>query len=121
MLARMRLNGCRPTLAWFTTATWGWANENAGTIPFFLGGGQWHENFVYSDRYFETGKDVLEYGLEEYGYMGSYDHVVSYAMPMLIQALITSFFRIADSPNLTECYGCIGESLRGTPTKFCEH
>lgn len=23
ILARMRMNGCRPSLAWFTTATWG--------------------------------------------------------------------------------------------------
>eukprot|EP00984_Skeletonema_dohrnii_P009559 scaffold3657_cov114-Skeletonema_dohrnii-CCMP3373.AAC.5 len=102
MLARMRLNGCRPTLAWFTTATWGWAARNSDSIPFFLGGGQWHENFAYSDKYFENGTAVLEYGKEKFGYMGSYDHVVSYAMPMLIVELITSYFDVVDSPNITD-------------------
>mmetsp|Transcript_13530 Transcript_13530/g.22205 ORF Transcript_13530/g.22205 Transcript_13530/m.22205 type:complete len:954 (-) Transcript_13530:19-2880(-) len=102
MLARMRLNGCRPMLAWFTTATWGWATDNTDTIPFFLGGGQWHENFVYSDKFFETGKAVLEYGQEQFGYMGSYDHVVSYAMPMLIVELLKSYFEVVESPNVTD-------------------
>ena len=45
---------------------------------------------------------MLEYGKEQFGYMGNYDHVVSYAMPMLIVELLTSFFRIADSPNVTD-------------------
>ena len=112
MLARMRLNGCRPTLAWFTTATWGWATDNSDTIPFFLGGGQWHQNFVYSDKYFATGQAVLEYGKEKFGYLGSYDHVVSYAMPMLITELITSFFRIADSPNVTDAFVNRYEEIR---------
>eukprot|EP00985_Skeletonema_marinoi_P006921 scaffold3024_cov115-Skeletonema_marinoi.AAC.7 len=121
MLARMRLNGCRPTLAWFTTATWGWATDNADTIPFFLGGGQWHENFVYSDKYFETGKAVLEYGKEKFGYMGSYDHVVSYAMPMLIVELLTSFFKIADSPNVTDTLVNRYEEIRRSLTNINSH
>eukprot|EP00984_Skeletonema_dohrnii_P029715 scaffold20560_cov93-Skeletonema_dohrnii-CCMP3373.AAC.3 len=121
MLARMRLNGCRPTLAWFTTATWGWATDNADTIPFFLGGGQWHENFVYSDKYFETGKAVLEYGKEKFGYMGSYDHVVSYAMPMLIVELLTSFFKIADSPNVTDALANRYEEIRRSLTNINAH
>mmetsp|Transcript_3190 Transcript_3190/g.6725 ORF Transcript_3190/g.6725 Transcript_3190/m.6725 type:complete len:965 (+) Transcript_3190:114-3008(+) len=121
MLARMRLNGCRPTLAWFTTATWGWATDNADTIPFFLGGGQWHENFVYSDKYFETGKAVLEYGKEKFGYMGSYDHVVSYAMPMLIVELLTSFFKIVDSPNVTDTLVNRYEEIRRSLTNINAH
>ncbi|KAK1740327.1 GABA-B receptor [Skeletonema marinoi] len=121
MIARMRLNGCRPTLAWFTTATWGWATDNADTIPLFLGGGQWHENFVYSDKYFETGKAVLEYGKEKFGYMGSYDHVVSYAMPMLIVELLTSFFKIADSPNVTDTLVNRYEEIRRSLTNINAH
>jgi len=56
VLGRMRENGCRPVSAWFTTATWGWATANPGTVPYFQGGGQWHENFKYGDEFFETGQ-----------------------------------------------------------------
>lgn len=121
ILARMRLNGCRSTLAWFTTATWGWATDNPDTIPFFLGGGQWHENFVYSDKYFESGQAVLEHGKEKFGYLGSYDHVVSYAMPMLISELITSFFRIADSPNVTDVFVNRYEEIRRSLVNINAH
>ena len=59
LLGRMRENGCRPVSAWFTTATWGWATANLETIPYFQGGGQWHENFLYGDEFFETGQVSL--------------------------------------------------------------
>ena len=97
----------------FTTATWGWATDNPNAIPYFLGGGQWHSNFLYSDKFFESGQAVLEaHGLDKFGYSGSYDHVVSYAMPMLIVELITSFFRIADTPNVTDVFQNRYEELR---------
>ncbi|KAL7532547.1 hypothetical protein ACHAXR_007278 [Thalassiosira sp. AJA248-18] len=112
ILARMRSNGCRPSLAWFTTATWGWAGNNPEVIPFFQGGGQWHETFVYSDQFFKTGQEVLDYGLKEFGYIGSYDHVVSYAMPTLVGKLIESFFRVEDLPDVTGTFRDRYEVLR---------
>ncbi|KAL7535580.1 hypothetical protein ACHAWF_005205 [Thalassiosira exigua] len=102
ILQRMRSKGCRPSMAWFITATWGWVTDNMDTIPSFQGGGQWHENFVYSDRFFESGRAVLDFGLEDFGYAGSYDHVVSYVMPMLIVELLQTFYRVTDYPNVTE-------------------
>ncbi len=104
ILARMRHNGCRPSLSWFTTATWGWAGNNLDAIPYFQGGGQWHKNFKYSDDFFESGQDILDYGLKEFGYSGSYDHVVSYAIPNLIAELVQSFFRIDDVPDVDFTY-----------------
>lgn len=112
ILARMRHNGCRPKLAWFTTATWGWAGANPDVIPFFNGGGQWHEQFVYSDQFFNTGQEVLDYALEEFGYSGSYDHVVSYAMPTLIGKLLESFFRVEDIPDVEGTFRDRYEVLR---------
>lgn len=90
----------------------GWATDNADVIPYFQGGGQWHSNFLYSDKFFESGQAVLDHGLEKFGYSGSYDHVVSYAMPMLIVELIMSFFRIADAPNVTDVFENRYEELR---------
>jgi hypothetical protein len=104
ILDRIRSNGCRPSMSWFTTATWGWAGDNPDVVPYFQGGGQWHKNFKYSDNFFESGQDVLDYGLKEYGYTGSYDHVVSYAIPNLIADLIQTFFRIDDVPDVASAF-----------------
>ena len=90
----------------------GWATDNSEVIPYFQGGGQWHNNFVYSDKFFETGQAVLDYGIEQFGYEGSYDHVVSYAMPMLIVELLQSFYRITDAPNVTDTFENRYEELR---------
>jgi hypothetical protein len=112
ILARLRSNGCRPSLSWFTTATWGWAPENPEVVPYFQGGGQWHENFKYSDEFFETGQDVLNYGLGEFGYLGSYDQVVSYAIPTILATLIESFFRIDDLPDVPGIFSNEYEVIR---------
>ena len=112
ILNRIRSNGCRPSLAWFTTATWQWATDNTDVVPYFQGGGQWHQNFKYSDDFFETGQDILNYGFDEFGYNGSYDHVVSYSIPKLIADLIQSFFRIADSPNVSDAFSNRYEDVR---------
>jgi len=112
ILARMRHNGCRPSVTWFTSSTWGWATDNLDTVPYFQGGGQWHKNFKYSDDFFETGQDILDFGLEEYGYTGSYDHVVSYAIPTLIANKVQSFFRIDDVPDVGSTFINRYEDLR---------
>lgn len=112
ILAKMRSNGCRPSMAWFTTATWGWANDNLQVVPYFQGAGQWHRNFEYSDTFFRTGQDVIEYGLEEFGYSGSYDHVVSYTIPTLFGNLLESFFRIDDFPDVMGAFSNQYEVLR---------
>lgn len=112
ILNRMRQNGCRPSVTWFTTATWGWATNNLDVVPYFQGGGQWHKNFKYSDAFFESGQEVLDFGLEEFGYMGSYDHVVSYTVPTLIADLIQKFFRIDDTPDVDTAFSTRYDDLR---------
>jgi len=112
ILARWRANGCRPGVTWFTTATWGWAESNKDTIPFFQGGGQWHKNFAYSDQYFDSGQDVLDYGVSAYGYHGNYDHVVSYAIPLLFSQHIKSFFRIQNTPDVVGAFENNYEEMR---------
>jgi len=112
ILNRIRSNGCRPSLSWFTTATWQWASDNPDAVPYFQGGGQWHKNFKYSDQFFESGQDVLDYGFQEYGYTGSYDHVVSYAIPNLIADLIQKFYRIDNFPNVADSFSTRYEDIR---------
>uniref|UniRef100_A0A7S4K6M6 G-protein coupled receptors family 3 profile domain-containing protein n=1 Tax=Odontella aurita TaxID=265563 RepID=A0A7S4K6M6_9STRA len=112
VLNRMRSKSCRPSLSWFTTATWDWAGDNPDVIPYFQGGGQWHKDFVYSDQFFNTGQEVIDYGLEKYGYVGNYDHVVSYSMPILISKLIESFFRVKDLPDVAGTFQDRYEQLR---------
>jgi hypothetical protein len=121
ILSKIRLNGCRPSLSWFTTATWAWANNNPDVIPYFQGGGQWHKNFAYSDQFFDTGQDVLDYGLEQFGYAGNYDHVVSYAIPNLIADYIGSFFRIDDYPDVDNAFLNNYEGLRRALINFNAH
>jgi hypothetical protein len=112
ILDRLRSNGCRPSSSWFTTATWQWASDNPDTVPYFQGAGQWHQNFKYSDNFFDSGQDVLNYGLDEFGYTGSYDHVVSYAIPNLIADLIQTFFRIDDFPDVADAFSNRYDDLR---------
>jgi hypothetical protein len=112
ILDRLRSNGCRPSSSWFTTATWQWASDNPDAVPYFQGAGQWHKNFKYSDNFFDSGQDVLDYGLEEFGYTGSYDHVVSYAIPNLIADLIQTFFRIDDFPDIADALSNRYDDLR---------
>jgi hypothetical protein len=99
LLARWKENGCRPVSLWLTAATWGWAADNPDMVPFMQGGGQWHEAFTYSDRFFDSGVDVLKYNEEKFGYYGSYDTVVAYAIPVLFAQHIESAYRVIDDPD----------------------
>lgn len=99
ILERWKQNGCRPMSLWLTAATWGWASANPGAVPYMFGGGQWHEAFDYSDRFFQSGREVLAYNEEKFGYYGSYDAVVSYAVPMIFAEHIESFYRVVDDPD----------------------
>ena len=100
LLDRWVENGCRPSMVWMTTATWGWANANLDRIPFFLGGGQWHPAFTYGDAYFASGQDVLDYNEGVMGYAGGYDTVVSYAIPILFAQHIASMFSSEVEPDV---------------------
>lgn len=79
LLEQWKKNGCRPNSLWMTPATWGWASANPEQVPFFQGGGQWHEAMTYGDRFFDSGTAMLEYNHDKFGYQGSYDTVVRYA------------------------------------------
>ncbi|CAB9511865.1 Gamma-aminobutyric acid (GABA) B receptor [Seminavis robusta] len=99
VLRRWQENGCRPISLWLTAATWGWAAINPTVVPHMQGGGQWHEAFLYSDRFFESGKDVLVYNEQKFGYYGSYDTVVAYAIPMIFAQHMEAFYRVVDDPD----------------------
>lgn len=78
LLRRWLENGCRPVSLWLTASTWNWATDNPELVPFIQGGGQWHESFDYSDKFFSSGVDLIEHNAKEFGYTGTYDQVVSY-------------------------------------------
>lgn len=99
ILRRWLENGCSPTSLWATAATWGWATSNRDTVPYFQGGGQWHPSFEYSDPYFESGQDLLNHNRRNFGYLGTYDQVVSYAIPNLFSHHLVSHYRVIDNPN----------------------
>jgi hypothetical protein len=95
-------NGCKPVSAWVTAATWGWADDNPDIVPYYQGGGQWHAAFDYSDRYFHSGRDVLLHNQQRYKYIGDYDQVVSYAIPILYAQHLQAAYRVQDTPRPLE-------------------
>jgi hypothetical protein len=99
LLPRLLENGCRPISTWITAATWGWANDNVNMVPHFQGGGQWHEAMNYGDRYFQAGRDVLLLNERKFGYLGSFDMLVSYAIPVLYAQHLQAAYRVDDAPN----------------------
>ncbi|CAB9509506.1 acid type B receptor subunit 2 [Seminavis robusta] len=96
---RWRENGCCPMSIWLTAATWGWAAKNIDQVPYIQGGGQWHQAFTYSDRFFSSGQELLEFGQQRFEYFGSYDFVVSYSIPTLFAEHLKSSYRVADNPD----------------------
>jgi hypothetical protein len=98
ILQRWLETGCRPQSLWLTASTWGWADENPQQRPYFQGGGQWHSNFDYSDAYFGSGQELLEYNRAIFGYLGNYDQVVSYAIPVLFAQHLQASYRVTDVP-----------------------
>lgn len=101
ILRRWLETGCSPTSIWVTAATWGWATSNRKAVPYFQGGGQWHESFNYADSYFESGQDLLNHNRRVFGYFGNYDQVVSYSIPHLFSRHLASHYRVVDTPNPT--------------------
>ena len=99
LLERWRENGCRLSSIWLTAATWGWANDNPNVVPYMQGGGQWHPAFTYGDRFFQSGVHLLEYNEQQFGYYGTYDSVVSYAIPMIFAAHLENAYRVEDNPD----------------------
>jgi hypothetical protein len=98
ILERWLETGCRPQSLWLTASTWGWADANMEHRPYFQGGGQWHPNFDYADAYFTSGQQLLDYNQEIFGYLGSYDQVVSYAIPVLFAQHLQATYRVTDVP-----------------------
>jgi 7 transmembrane sweet-taste receptor of 3 GCPR/Tyrosine-protein kinase ephrin type A/B receptor-like len=105
ILKRWKENGCRPASLWLTAATWTWADENPTIVPYMQGGGQWHEALQYSDRFFTSGTDVLLYNEERFGYYGSYDTVVAYAIPVMFAQHLEAFYRVVDDPDPDSDFG----------------
>jgi hypothetical protein len=99
LIRRWLENGCRPVSTWMTASTWGWANDNPDLVPYFQGGGQWHPAFTYSDKYFLSGVELLEYNERIFGYYGTYDQVASYAIPVLYSQHLIDSYRVVDNPD----------------------
>ncbi|CAB9502425.1 affinity cAMP-specific and IBMX-insensitive 3',5'-cyclic phosphodiesterase [Seminavis robusta] len=99
LLERWRQNQCRPTSIWLTAATWQWAHENPDLRPYMHGGAQWHPALNYSDEYFDSGRDLLEYTYQQFGYNGSYDQLVSYTVPILFSKHLQNAYKVATNPN----------------------
>lgn len=99
LVRRWLENGCRPVSTWMTASTWGWANDNPDLVPYFQGGGQWHEAFTYSDKYFGSGVELLEHNERKFGYYGTYDQVASYAIPVLYSQHLIDSYRVIDHPD----------------------
>ena len=98
MIRRWLKTGCRPQSVWVTAATWPWADENPDLRPFFQGGGQWHPNFDYSDPYFDSGQALLDSNQALFGYLGNYDQLVSYAIPVIFSQHLRAAYRVTDTP-----------------------
>ncbi|CAJ1964634.1 unnamed protein product [Cylindrotheca closterium] len=99
LIPRLMENGCSPTSIWLTAATWTWATNNPDVVPYYQGGGQWHPAFDYADSYFESGQALLESNQKVYGYAGSYDQVVSYAIPAVFAEHLVSHYQLVDVPD----------------------
>lgn len=99
LIPRLLDNGCSPTSIWLTAATWTWASTNIDVVPYYQGGGQWHPAFDYADSYFESGQALLDHNQEIFGYAGSYDQVVSYAVPAVFAEHILSHYQLVDVPD----------------------
>lgn len=99
VLPRLIHNGCRPSSIWLTAATWGWATANPEENPYMQGGGQWHSAFTYGDEYYASGQDLLGESESRFGYFGTYDFVVSYAIPMLFLDHLKATYRVTDDPD----------------------
>ena len=78
LIPRWVENGCRPVSFWLTASTWTWATDNPELVPYVQGGGQWHEAFDYSDKFFSSGMELIRKNKLRFGYTGNYDQVVSY-------------------------------------------
>ena len=98
MIRRWLKTGCRPQSLWVTAATWSWADDNHDLRPFFQGGGQWHPNFDYSDPYFDSGQELLTANQAIFGYLGNYDQLVSYAIPVMFSQHLRAAYRVTDTP-----------------------
>jgi len=116
ILERLKQNFCRPSLIWQTATTSTWSTINKEKVPFMQGGGQWHESFKDRDKYFSSGKSLLDLNQEINGYCGTYDLVVSYSIVQLIAQHLQSHYRILEKPNLKEDLFQSFESVRRSLT-----
>lgn len=100
ILKRFRENTCLMTSMWLTSSTSAWAtsDNNKKSVNLYQGGGQWHTKFKYSDKYFDSGSTMLKYGQGKVGYLGGYDMLVSYAIPILYAQHLESAYRVNDKP-----------------------
>ncbi|KAL7576618.1 hypothetical protein ACA910_005556 [Epithemia clementina (nom. ined.)] len=99
LLPRFRENGCLVSSLWMTPATWTWASEHQDQVLHFQGAGQWHAALQYSDEFFPSGMAMLEYNLPRVGYLGGYDMLVSYAIPVFYATYLHTTYRVYNHPN----------------------
>lgn len=102
LLKRWKRNGCRPVSLWISASVSGWAYENPGAVPYIQGGAQWHTTFDYSDRYFNTGAELLAYTEMEFDYIGTHNLVAAYSTAVLFSQHIAARYRISNTPTVAE-------------------
>ena len=105
LLRRWRENGCRPVSLWMTQATQKWATDNPNIVPFIQGAAQWHPTFSYSDDFYESGTDFLNFQEMKLGYKGTSDMLTGYSIMMLFSKHIYWFNINVDDPSVEEDFG----------------
>lgn len=112
ILDRLKENGCRPSQMWLTVASWEYPNQFPENVPFMQSGAQWHKSMKYSDEYFATGQEALDYGAEMFGYNLSYGALGAYHAIYMIYQTTASFVKTKDLPDVDGAYQNQYEELR---------
>jgi hypothetical protein len=102
LLRRWKKNGCRPVSMWISASVASWAFDNPGAVPYMQGGAQWHPAFDYSDRYFNSGADLVSFTLNMFGYVGTHNLVAAYSTAVLFSQHIASHYRISNDPTVAQ-------------------
>jgi len=114
ILQRLRDNGCRLNMLWLTVASWEWPEKFPEMVPHVQSGGQWHQSMKFSDEYFGSGQEMIDYMTDEFGYVPSYGALGAYHAVYLMYKNVQSFFKGKDAPQVQATFDDPGayEELR---------
>ena len=112
VLSKIKQNGCRLKSLWLTGAALGWGVTYSNETLYMQGGAQWHQDMIYSDEYFETGQDMINYGASRFGYNMLYGAMGSYHSIYVAYQNIKTFFKTKDKPTVMEVFQTDYEEIR---------